>query len=409
MAIIKLSHNDVNEMVSCVVRSVLNESINEVMGSVMADKDDVVEEIVQWVKDKWEKIKENDTEPDDKGTFVYENKKTGVKFNARYKQYFLFLPDKIAKKLDLADKFEFNIAITDHIITKEQEKYFEAPERGTEGASYAQREYNEYVSSTGKRKLSRIDFQVPSINGELQLQGFYSTIYHELNHDASRLSIQRKHQETMSDEDLASMHFFSASRRSGNPPHFKTSRVLNPPKDDILDALGVWFGYADSPEQKRAKEEMAFVFYAIWEITERNARAEGLYGDLQALNATREEFFQIYPKTELYRQIKELRDKLKYLEEVPTFGYGVPVWKYAANVMNMNPRGKNKGVAPSHTQIQNYLDAVKERFINRSEELLDKMYRKGMKVAELYFQRQEKKDDKPGGGVDRLRQIINNN
>lgn len=408
MAVIKLTHNDINEMVSRTVRSVLNESMKEVMGSIMAEKDDVIEHIVEWVEEEWEKIKKYNVKPNDSGTFTYNNPENGVRFTGQLDDYILLLPNELARQLEISEDYEFNVGIRNYIIPEDKEKYFGGAERGTDGTSYAQPKYNEFIRATGKRKLSRVDFEVPAINGELQLQGFYSTIYHELNHDASRLSLQSKHQENMSDEDLMGMHFFSASRRKDDPPHFRTARVLHPPRNDFW-ALEALFGPSDSPEQKRAKEEMSYVFYGVWEITERNARAEAIYGDLQAMKAKREEFRELYPKTELYRVIGEIENNLKHLEEVPTFGYGVDVWRYAAQVMSMYPRGKNQGVM-TIDQIRRYLGTVKERFMSRSKELIGKMYRKAMKVAELYFQRQEQKvqdaKDRPGGGMEKLGQLI---
>jgi hypothetical protein len=49
----------------------------------------------------------------------------------------------------------------------------------------------------------------------------------------------------------------------------------------------------------------------------------------------------------------------------------------------MNVRGKNK----NRKNTESFYEKVKERFITRSEQLVDILYRKAMKVAELYFQR----------------------
>lgn len=78
--------------------------------------------------------------------------------------------------------------------------------------------------------------------------------------------------------------------------------------------------------------------------------------------------------------------QLDKLREVPAHSM---VWDYAATMMNMNARGKNKD--RKNTEL--FYEKVKERFITRSEQLLGILYRKAMKVAELYFQRNEPKKE----------------
>ena len=46
MNIIRLSRKDLSEMIRRAVNSLLNESVSETMGSIVADKEDVIEEIV---------------------------------------------------------------------------------------------------------------------------------------------------------------------------------------------------------------------------------------------------------------------------------------------------------------------------------------------------------------------------
>ena len=49
-----------------------------------------------------------------------------------------------------------------------------------------------------------------------------------------------------------------------------------------------------------------------------------------------------------------------------------------------------------------------KRFLKRSRELLEVLYQKAMKVAALYLQRQEERpQDEPGGGLERLGQLLN--
>jgi hypothetical protein len=157
----------------------------------------------------------------------------------------------------------------------------------------------------------------------------------------------------------------------------------------------VYFGYQQDPSldmlrrisfgsDEGAFRDMNFIFYSVWERTERNARAESIYGDLKELGATRENFKTLYPKTQVSRNIKELNILLDKLRKVSALS---SIWPSAADVMNMRPRGRGEDY-----DRERYNEKVKERFISRTEQLLDILFRRAMKVAELYFQ---KRDPKP--------------
>ena len=401
MPVIKLTHNDLNEMVRRTVHSILRESVKEVQGSIMAEKEDVIQEIVDYVTRRWEQMKELNFEPQTTDRYTFDDKK-GVKFSGEVKTYIILVPQKITRKLETSKEFQINIAVNDYTFPEGMAQYFTKNERGTEGTSYAGPEFNKFIKTSMKVSKSRIDMYVPSLEGELQVQGFYSTLYHELNHTASRVELQKKHKD-LPDQELNGLQFFTASQRKGTPPHFTTQSTMHP-ENDPLGFLRDWGILSDDPEVEELKKKISFVFYAIWEITERNARAEAIYGDLKALNATRENFKEIYPQTELYHQIQDLNEFLDELENVR-----VPskLWSYAGKVMGMNRRGKNACI--DYQANVRYHEAIKQRFLSRSRELLDMMYRKGMKVAELYFQRKEDREkDTPGGGADRLSQMIGN-
>ena len=169
---------------------------------------------------------------------------------------------------------------------------------------------------------------------------------------------------------------------------------MHPDADPISAMLRDIFGDKDDDKVSELKKDVSFIFYSLWETTERNARAESIYGDLQALGATRENFREIYPKTELYRQIEELKGELNKFERVETPG---SIWSFVGSVMGMNLRGKNAWL--NYPAVKRYQEAVKNRFLDRSSELLDILYKKAMKVAELYFQRHE-----PQPGKNRIEQ-----
>lgn len=386
MSTVKLTHKDINEMVRRAVHAVLNESVKEAQGSIVAEKEDVIQEIVDYVEKRWERIKETNKEPDEKGTYTF-NKNQSIpsfpSFDGVQENYIILVPAPLTDKLNISENFEINVAVLDYSVPQEMLKYFGQSERGTEGTSYGGNEYNKFTRSTMKVSKSRIDMYVPAVNGELQVQGFYSTLYHELNHTASRLEIQKKHQ-YLDDDSLEDLHFFTASRRQSMPPHYITAATMKKSGSN-----GFWglFGMGD-PELEEEKRKISFIFYALWEITERNARAEAIYGDLKALKATRANFREVYPETEVCRQIHELEESIEEFEKKRT---PASIWTFAAEVMNMHRRGKNTGM--SFGALKRFHNAVKERFISRSRELLDVLYKKAMKVAELYLQRTDPKPE----------------
>jgi hypothetical protein len=403
MPVIKLTHNDLSEMVRRTVYSVLSESVKEAMGSAMAGKEDVIEELVNYIANEWEKIKASGQKPESVGSF---SAKVG---NGRgeIKNYIILVPNELAKKLDIADKFDLNVAVNDYQVPQNILSLFGNSERGTEGSTYHGKSdngdfYGTFSKPTLKIKHSRIDLIVPAINGELQTNGLYSTLYHELNHSFTALNIKLKKNgktdKKGNEINLDDLNPISASKRAKHSPHFMVQGALHPdPISDFITAM-------DYGPDKEYYRMISFLFYAVWETTERNARAEEMYGSLQALKAKRENFKAIYPQTTVYQNLKQYNELLDTLKKVPDTS---KIWSYTAEVMNMKPLSSRRKNNP-----KSFHQNVKERFIKHTEELFDKLYRKAMKVAELYFQRQEEKErekaDRPGGGLERLNQLIDN-
>ena len=73
MKVIKLDRNDLLEMVKSAVNSLLNESVSETMSSIAADKESVIDEIVNYVKNEWDRIRREGEEPADKDSFTLKN------------------------------------------------------------------------------------------------------------------------------------------------------------------------------------------------------------------------------------------------------------------------------------------------------------------------------------------------
>lgn len=377
MGVIHLTHNDINEMVRKAVRSILSETVQEVMGSSMVDKEDVIQDIVNYVKYEWARIQEENIKPNSTDEFGF-NDVPGS--SGKVYTYIILIPDQLTKKLGLADEFELNVAIQNFVFDPKYLKYFGANERATEGQSYnGGGKFDRLNKTTMKMKHGRIDLMVPAVLGELQTKDMHSTLYHELNHSFTGLQI-KKNASDLPDDEVDKMNMTTMSSRADNHPHGRLMKGLNPdPITDFLNSIA--YG-----KYNKEYKSLNFILYAIWERTERNARAEAIYGDLKELHATRANFSQIYPQTSVARNINELNNHLNKLREVPAHSM---VWDYAATMMNMNARGKNKN--RKNTEL--FYEKVKERFISRSEQLLDILYRKAMKVAELYFQRNEPKKE----------------
>lgn len=394
MSVIKITRDDLSEMIHRVIRSMLNETVDEVMGSIVAAKEDVIRQIIKHIERVWEYIKKENVEPDRTATFgVFgSNDNGGMVFI-----YEFDAPNELTDKLGAAENFVLHITIKNYLFDdKSLTRYFGSSDRETEGVTYISKseKFDRFKEIPMDRK---IDLTIPAVDGELQVNGIYSTLYHELNHCFSHTQTKIKKSSHLDNDELERVNLMSLTRRDENP-HFTTQRELNPSRErKMLQKMT----YGEYSTEYRA---LNYLFYGLWETTERNARAESIYGDLSAMKSTRESFARNneYKSTSAYEQIELFKELLGMLKDVPVDN---PMWTYAARMMNMNPRGKNK-IFEYDSHERKFLEAVKKRFITRSEELIKILYKKSMKVAELYFQRQE---EKPGGGLDRLSQILTTN
>lgn len=369
MNVIKLNRNDLSEMIRRAVNSLLSESVREEMGSISAGKENVIGEIVEYITNEWERIKREGKEPDDKDTYNINDdpNKSGDVWS-----YSLIVPKEITEKIGIAEEFNLNVTILSYTVSQDNLSYFGNSERGTEGASYAGRDYSNFKKTKMKVALGRIDLQVPAINGELQVKGLYSALYHELNHNLSQLIVKIKNSDGKTDSEISKINLLTQSKRANANPHFTVQRELNPdPFRGVLQSIT----YGKYEEEFRA---LNFILYGLWERTERNARAEAIYGDLTALKTTRDTFREDYKKTDLHSQISQFREILEQVKDVPL---GEKLWDYAARLINMKPRDGKEIMS------DDFHAAVKDRFVTRTEQLIDILYRKGMKVAELYLQK----------------------
>lgn len=379
MNVIKLNRTDISEMVKRAVHSILNESVSEVMGSAMAGKEEAIQDMIDYIEKKWDKILRDKETPADSGTFTL-NDPPGL--GGQIDTYLILVPHNLTRELGIAENFEFNIAVQNYIAKPNVIQHFGHWERGTKGTSYGGPEYDKYLKPKMRVKNSRIDLYVPAVNGELQIQGMISTIYHELNHNMTQLQTKIKKQDRFDNDQLNNTSLFTMTKRKGENPHYTTARELKP---DPLRGMLQTLSYGPYAEAHRA---MNFLFYGLWETTERNARAEAIYGDLMALKSKRENFNTDYQKTDLCHQIAQFKELLDTVSQVPAEANN---WRYASNVMNMKRRGLNKDMSRDD---EKFLEEVKERFIKRTNELIEMLYKKGMKVAEHYYQEHEPKKEK---------------
>ena len=373
MGIVRITENDIRKMVESAVRAVLKESVDEKMGSALGGKSSVIKEIIDKIADFWNNSAKQTLKPESTGSFKFKDGNGG----GTYEKYTFKLPNEILEPLDLAEDFLFVVNITDYTVPDKYLSKFGGSGKATEGSTNFHPLLLKLAKPSFKFKISSAELKIPAFNGVLQTEGVYPSMYHELSHVNTNLQIGLKSGE--------GLNTFTAKKTKvtdlADTQHAKVMRSLN--DDGMVDFMRrLQFG-----SDYEYFRKINFIFYSIWEITEKNARAESMYGDMQALGITRDTFKEKYPKTETYRTITELSDMIKELENAPDDS---SIWQYAADIMKMNPR--YEGV-----KTGKFLSKVKERFISHSKELLEELRRKAMKVAEYYLQQNE-----PKQGLSRL-------
>ena len=109
--------------------------------------------------------------------------------------------------------------------------------------------------------------------------------------------------------------------------------------------------------------------YGLWETTERNARAESLYGELYHMQSTPETFERDFKTTDVNYCINQFDEFIQLGETIPETS---DIWREVGQLVG--------GSDPK---------AVKRKFLNRSRELNKILYQKAMKVAKYYFDKQK--------------------
>lgn len=388
MQVIKLTHNDLNEMIHRAVRSLMNESVDETQSSISSSREEVIDEIFEFIKKSWQDIQDRGIKPVDSydASMRIEipevpNAKVTI---VEYKP--IAVPLDLTEKLNIAEQFGLYIAFRNHIVSDEVLKVFTPLERSTGGSSLGGGVFDQFSKSKMKVAAGLIILNCSAINGELQGEGIYATLYHEFNHNLSNLQIKLNKMNDYEDPELSKMNISAMSQRADDSPHDMVQGEQNP---DVVKTL---FRRMTMGPYYEDFQNMNHIFYAIWEQAERNARAEEIYGVLKHANPkSRADLKAIWPQTGLYAQIKQIEDFLKSIELVPVDDQnGKAVWAYSAKVMNMKPRGRGKNGFNSK-----FLLEVKERFLKRTHQLLDDLYKKAMRAAEYYFNKREDKNQDP--------------
>lgn len=358
MGVIRLTESDIHNLVKATVRRLV-ESADEAKGVSMADKEDVIEEIVQCIKDWWE----NERETYCVGVNDFQAEIHGEPIVGKYKNYMFFPPRELTAKLGIAEDHTFNVQVAEYLIDKKYEQYVQ---KSVNGRTTYSPDDIKLVKPQMVFKKGYLVLMICAVNGKIYYPYIYSTIYHELNHQYTNLNIGRKGHEGMG------VNIMTRRGTGGDNAHNTVSFHLDDsnPQSRFLQT----FMYGD--ENLGIMKRINYIFYSLWETTERNAYTEELYGELQGNRVTRGQFDKWFPTSESGERYKQQENVILELEAVPE---NVPVWRYVGNVVHEWTPGR-----------------AKKRFINRSKELLNTQMKNMMRVAKYYFDRHEGQQKAPG-------------
>ena len=356
----KLTESEIDKLIQRTMSRVLKET-DETRGSIIGDKEDVIREIVEYVEQWFNKVKN--------GSYYYDMGRVdfgreGDRGEGVYYAYKTQVPVEMARKLGYAREPQIDVQVENMIV--DMDKYghlinyeFMSPGGGTRVTDDLMRTYEE--GGEVKFYKSHIFINLVALNGDLNVRSMYTTLYHELNHMLTSLRANDKFP-----GGGVSMYDLRRKDKQGRDPAQYTVHDNMMEPDHPIIRWGREMTYGEWYKQFR---DINFIIYSIWEITERNARAEEMYGDLQYLKATRDTFWDLYPKTNLYHRIEAIEKMLNEIQEVPL---DTNVWGYVAGILGEKSKGR-----------------ARKRFLVRSWQLLKEMYDRAMRVAKYYFDKHE--------------------
>lgn len=349
MSVIKLNESDLRLMVASAIGRIL-ESTDERSGVIMSGKEDDIKGVVDYISEWWEH--KNKLNPDSCQDIMLGSERVGKVFF-----YEGSVAPEVTSKLGIAEYYIIDFTIRDmEIDLGKYGSLIGFTERSTGGASYASENFMRYRQASMKFATGKVELTIPAFNGKLELQGLYSTLYHELNHGMTNLRISQRGFHGLSLADM--------NRDRSDDKHINMMRALNPDQWTQVRRL---IQHGSDGETKL--REMVFLVYGLWETTERNARAESLYGELYYMKSTPESFAEDFKKTDVYHNIELFNQLIGDGETIPDDS---GIWEEVGELVG----GLDK-------------KAIKRKFLKRSKELNDVLYQKAMKVAKYYFSKQK--------------------
>jgi hypothetical protein len=349
MSVITLKESDLHRIIKNTVTRLL-ESTDEKSGVIMAEKEKEIRMIVEYIS-AWWNIRKS-MKPDG-----FNEVSAGTQTVGTISFYEGMVDPKLTEQLGIAETHEMTFTIRNMEIDMDKYGHMLAfSDRATGGASYGSDEFMQYQRPSMKFVKSRIELTIPAFNGKLELQGLYSTLYHELNHNMTNLRINQK---GFYGKSLANMN-----RDRVPDKHVNMMMAMNP---DPWREMGRMIMYG--PEGTDKLRAMIFMVYGLWETTERNARAESLYGELYHMQSTPETFERDFKTTDVNYCINQFNEFIQLGETIPETS---DIWREVGQLVG--------GSDPK---------AIKRKFLNRSRELNKILYQKAMKVAKYYFNKQK--------------------
>jgi hypothetical protein len=237
------------------------------------------------------------------------------------------VPTNITKKLDFVTNFTISVMVYD-LEDSESIIYV------TGGNGTSQDYYDQRVNSDGKLNFGSMTLQCFSHKKELYPRTIYEVLYHEFNHAWE--SYQRLKNGKQSSYDAL---------LSGDYQHV-TSNLKKTQDVDI--------------------KSLYMIVYRLFFKAEFNALVASVYGDLKLTNG--KQFSNDIKTAKAFQIYKEIKDNvLPRVKEMPDYKWGIFFDEW---------RGK-----PS-----NYVLKDKQTFINKTEFLLDQLFRRIAKTASLYYE-----------------------
>ena len=211
--------------------------------------------------------------------------------------------------------------------------------------------------SDNKLKLAKIEIWCSSINGKIIKSDFYEAFTHEFNHAYEEY--YRKLNNVVNNKVRDSLNnFYHINMREKH-------KLLN--SDNIIEQSFGW------------------VLYTLWSKHEFNAWVTSSYSYLKGINSERN-YFSLDIKNceayEIYQQIKNnFIPEIKQCEDIT-------MWIHVNNIVSKNKISIDNITQETILKISNF----KNRFINKSEKLLDKFWIKLCRTAALWYDEKENKN-----------------